>query len=73
MNFLKSLWRKLFGVKTGAYQTILVDREALRIGSDLDKKKITDAVNKMLSSRSAYDPSEDPEKIMTGEVESYFD
>lgn len=51
MNFLKSLWRKLFKAKTGVYESAPVfDQDA-----------------------TTYDPSEDPEKIMTGEIESYFE
>jgi hypothetical protein len=51
MLWFKSLWRKLFKVRTGVYES------APMIAQDA----------------TMYDPSEDPEKIMTGEIESYFE
>lgn len=51
------LWRKLFGVKTGVYETIHSTGDYLTA----------------IEINSTYDPSEDSEKIMMGEVESYFD
>lgn len=58
MNFLKRVWRKLFGVKTGSYETVhLLEHGTYIITSD----------------RPAYDPSQDDEKILNGEVESYFE
>ena len=56
MNFLKSLYRKLFGIKTGAYETDYILR-----------------LPKGFSVRPAYDPMTDENKIMNGEVESYFE
>lgn len=55
MNFLKSLWRKLFGVKTGSYD------------SGESKVKFT------YDPTFTYDPQTDENKVMNGEVESYFD
>lgn len=71
MNWIKRLWRKLFEVKTGAHATV-VDRESIALAKRSDPKKVKLAVDKMLR-RPAYDPSEDPEKVMSGEIESYFD
>lgn len=58
MNFLKSLWCKLFPVKTGVYNSRI---ETVSTGHPL------------MMSRDAYDPHEDEMKIMNGEVESYFE
>jgi hypothetical protein len=60
MNFLKSLWRKLFKVTTGVYDSGFEDH-ATHV-----------SIHKEIESQM-YDPSEDPEKIMTGEIESYFE
>lgn len=60
MNLFKRLWRKLFGVKTGAFDTLHVEY--------WHKSQETQHFF-----RPAYDPFEDEEKIMKGEVESYFD
>lgn len=64
MNFLKRIWRKLLGVKTGEYDSgdIFERTEWARQNSAT-----------LRHVRPAYDPSEDELKKMNGEVESYFD
>lgn len=63
MNFLKSLWRKLFGIKTGTYYS-----------SEWQDVDMALAITRKVEIiRPAYDPSQDEERIMRGEVESYFD
>lgn len=57
MNFLKSLWRKLFPVHDKEGESLLEAYQAPRF----------------MTVRPAYDPSEDEHRIMSGEVESYFD
>jgi hypothetical protein len=53
-NYLRRLWARIFGTRTGAFDPVESDHGELYLVP-------------------AYDPSEDPEKIMMGENESYFD
>jgi hypothetical protein len=59
MTFLKSLWWKLFKRKTGVY---LHGDGIFGVGN------VESALPPI-----AYDPSQDPEKLLRGEVESYFE
>lgn len=61
MNFLESLWRKLF------------KKEDMVLVQEYWHKDGARAVKIGNSQWQAYDPSEDPEKILNGEVESYFE
>lgn len=62
-NFLEYLWWKLFPLKSD-----------IRIAFEKYQKGMLETRDMLLShSCQAYDPSEDPEKILKGEVESYFD
>lgn len=63
MTFLKSLWRKLFKIKPCVYYT----SEWRDVGDALAFTRKVEFTN------NAYDPSQDPEKLLRGEVESYFD
>ena len=54
VNTIKRLWARLFGAKTGAFDSFESDHGGMYLVP-------------------AYDPSEDPEKVMMGENESYFD
>jgi hypothetical protein len=70
INFFKNIWRRLFGVKTGSYETFMI-QEYWHRQPDGSKKtwiKIGDG-----EFQRTYDPSEDEHKKMNGEVESYFD
>ena len=64
-SFLKSLYRKLFGIKTGAYD--YMDEIYIPIGYE------SNGEYRERHNRKAYDPSTDENKIMNGEVESYFE
>lgn len=68
MNFLKSLYRKLFGIKTGSYETVITQGGQLQLWNMSGKIKPRIGIT-----RPAYDPSQDENKIMNGEVESYFE
>lgn len=57
MTFLKSLWRKLFRKEVLIYQSEWRDVPAY-IGKDITM---------------TYDPSQDENRILKGEVESYFE
>jgi hypothetical protein len=72
ISFLKRIWRKLFGVKTGAYSSdkALVEEYWHRDGTRKIRVEGGEWIN---LNRKAYDPSEDQHKVMTGEMESYFD
>ena len=76
MNFLKSLWRKLFGVKTGAYSSDQIDRALARkwvVMGNKEPENYDPVMRELLKIRPAYDPHQDEHKIMSGEIESYFD
>jgi hypothetical protein len=64
MTFLKSLWRKLFK-RTGVFESHDADLSALSVFHWAELKD--------LPRLPAYDPEQDPEKLLRGEVESYFD
>lgn len=67
MNFLKSIWRKLFGVKTGVYTCEAFEpQENSWAGSAI-------VAGSSYGARKAYDPSQDENKLMNGESESYFE
>lgn len=71
INWFKNLFKK----KTGVY---IVDREVLALTQSerfdhlAFRKKVGEVTRAMLT-RSAYDPSQDEDKILRGEVESYFE
>lgn len=55
INFFKSLYRKLFGIKAGSYDS---RESSMKFAYD---------------PTFTYDPSQDENRIMSGEVETYFD
>lgn len=66
INWLKNLWRKWFVCKTGSYET--------ELPMIMLRKEVSLAeLKKRYPHRPAYDPSQDEERIMRGEEESYFD
>lgn len=66
MNFFKRIWRKMLGIKTGAYTNEEIVERIEHAVANKDKLRL-------IGSRPAYDPSTDEQKILLGEVESYFD
>jgi hypothetical protein len=68
MTFLKSLWRKLFPVKAKKGITLDDWNNYVRKVEAVTIKRLN---QKVLA--QTYDPSTDEHKIMSGEVESYFE
>lgn len=62
ISWFKNLWRKWFGFKTGIYQS-----------EWKDVQEVVTFNRRIEFIRPAYDPSQDEERIMRGEEESYFD
>lgn len=69
MNFLKRIWRKLFPVKSGVYPSGIDSLHAIAYKENWSDKKRLKAFKESFT----YDPSEDPQAILRGEVESYFE
>jgi hypothetical protein len=72
MTFLKSLWRKLFKRKTGSFDTD--EQWSIKVEANLPPMNRAEKM-KILSELMSYtyDPSQDPERVLRGEVESYFE
>jgi hypothetical protein len=70
MTFLKSLWRKLFPVKSFD-SGVFYNRPRTLVDHTLDS--FSEKIAQQMFRRKAYDPSQDENRILKGEVESYFE
>lgn len=66
MNFLKRIWRKMFN-STGVCDSHDTDLRELSLRASLTSQW------PIKGPSFVYDPSTDEEKILRGEVESYFE